>query len=367
MKKQTKICLNAMAGNEERVIERMLKSCYQYIDYWVIQCNGNDNTQKIIEDFFADKNIPGFTYNHEWDYPGINRDHTLQTALSADHGCDWILRMDADEQLEVDEDFDWTPINDTRNQCFNVPAKSPGSVFYRNWFWNAKLPWRFNHDKRHETIYLADNTQHIEYNLPVGFRQVLTNDGVTWTNPTKFFTDAVELENDKVSNWTLLDDLYHFWYIGKSYNDATYGSYPFGEAHMKEYARRAIFYFEQYLNYRWNYSETNKAPYLDEMGYSSLHLMSDMYRLCGDYEKAIDCAVRAEEFCPRRNEHIVSLAETYRKMGDFKSMKEQTERLVDPERKLPFPDFYFLINTNFYIDSGGYGKHLHQIACDNYK
>ena len=43
--KQTKICMNAMVGNEEHCIERMLNSCYQYIDYWVVQCNGNDKTR----------------------------------------------------------------------------------------------------------------------------------------------------------------------------------------------------------------------------------------------------------------------------------------------------------------------------------
>jgi len=43
----------------------------------------------------------------------------------------------------------------------------------------------------------------------------------------------------------------------------------------------------------------------------------------------------------------------------------QTERLVDPQRTIPFPELYFLVNTNFYIDSGGYGKYLHSIACEN--
>jgi len=46
-------------------------------------------------------------------------------------------------------------------------------------------------------------------------------------------------------------------------------------------------------------------------------------------------------------------------------MKYFAEMLVDPERKLPFPDFYFLVNSNFYIDSGGYGKLLHQVASEN--
>ena len=51
--KQTKICLNAMVANESNTILRMLESCYQYIDYWVIQDNGSvDGTQKIIRDFF---------------------------------------------------------------------------------------------------------------------------------------------------------------------------------------------------------------------------------------------------------------------------------------------------------------------------
>ena len=36
MKKECKICLNAMVGNEERVILRMLESSYKYIDYWVV-------------------------------------------------------------------------------------------------------------------------------------------------------------------------------------------------------------------------------------------------------------------------------------------------------------------------------------------
>ena len=57
MKKECKICLNAMVGNEERVILRMLESSYKYIDYWVVQCNGSDKTQSIIEEFYKSKII----------------------------------------------------------------------------------------------------------------------------------------------------------------------------------------------------------------------------------------------------------------------------------------------------------------------
>ena len=53
MSKNTKICLNAMVGNEAKTITRMLESVAPYIDYYVIQCNGKeDNTNEIIENFF---------------------------------------------------------------------------------------------------------------------------------------------------------------------------------------------------------------------------------------------------------------------------------------------------------------------------
>ena len=58
--KKTKICVNAMVGNEEATITRMLQSVVDYIDYYVIQCNGNDNTRNIIDEFFQSRGISGF-------------------------------------------------------------------------------------------------------------------------------------------------------------------------------------------------------------------------------------------------------------------------------------------------------------------
>ena len=154
--------------------------------------------------------------------------------------------------------------------------------------------------------------------------------------------------------------------MAKSYQDAINEEiYPLGVNHAKEYARRAIFYYDEYINYTQNYRELGYAQGINEMAYFSFYAMGDLYKYLGDYEKAMDCCVRAQDFCPVRNEHIVCLAECYMEMGDYVSMKEQTERLVDESRKLPFPTYYFLINNNFYPDSGTYGKYLHQVACEN--
>ena len=43
-------------------------------------------------------------------------------------------------------------------------------------------------------------------------------------------------------------------------------------------------------------------------------------------------------------------------------MKIQTDRLMDPDRKLPFPKYNFLLNTEHYNDSGTYCLKLHEIA-----
>ena len=164
-----------------------------------------------------------------------------------------------------------------------------------------------------------------------------------------------------------MEDTYHFFYVAKSYDDCCRNPdiYPLRDNHCREYARRAIFYYEEYINHTQNYRELGYAQGINEMAYFSFYAMGDIYKHLGEYEKAMDCCIRAEDFCPVRNEHIVCLAECFMHMGDYISMKEQTKKLVDENRKLPFPEYYFLINNNFYPDSGTYGKYLHQIACEN--
>jgi len=245
--KSVKIVLNAMVKNEAAVIERMLESAYKHIDYWVIQDNGStDGTQDIIKSFFESKNIPGVLYYEPWQYPGYNRNHTLQYCLQANHGCDYILRMDADEILEVDDDFDWDIINS--HDAWNVVARSGNFDYYRMWLWKAGLPWYFAEDKRHETIHIKDNGAYSMGNLPIGFRHVLLPGGITWENKFKFFIDALELENQTVTQQEC-SDMYHLFYVGKSYNDAVNPEiFPFKLDHAKEIVWQKAFNFDPIRN-----------------------------------------------------------------------------------------------------------------------
>lgn len=364
MSKNTKICLNAMVGNEAKTITRMLESVAPHIDYYVIQCNGKeDNTNEIIESFFKEKGIPGFTYFIEWNFPGFNRDHTLQQALKADHGCDWILRMDADERLQVDEDFDWSILDDTSAQSYNIVAEAHDTKYFRTWFWNAKLPWFFQHDKRHETIHLPEIGENFERrNMPYGFRHLVSQDGETWAAPRKFLRDALELEIDKVVGNTVLDDLYHLWYIAKSYSDC-YGNpneLPFGRKHSEEYARRSIWYFDRFLETVHGWDGSKPAVRQDEMAYFALIMMSHAIWFIGDKEKAIWYLNNAAQFAPERNEHYIYLNSYLEELKRYDEIIVNIDKMIQPERKNPFPNKSFLIENRAYYDTGNFLMELRE-------
>lgn len=356
MRRKTKICLNSMVGNEAHAILRMLKSVEPYIDYWVIQCNGKDDTQKIIEDFFKDKNIPGFTYNVEWKFPGWNRNDTLQKCLASDHGCDWILRMDADELLRVDDDFDWDILKDTSIDSYNITATSGDLRYFRTWFWNAKRPWFFAMDQRHETIHLPDVGEEFQrVTMPFSFRHECINDGITWTVPRKFLRDALELELDNIVNLKVNEDLYHLWYIAKSYYDS-YGKpeeLPFGKEHSNEYARRSIWYFTKFLEKRHGWSDEIKPESMCEMGYFALMLIGDCYEFIGDFIRAEKFYNEADRFLPYRNEHLYQKALMFNKQGRKEELKQLLHYMAQPERTNPFPNLAsFLIDGRIYHDTG---------------
>lgn len=366
--------MTTMFRNEAGVIRRMLESCYKYIDFYVIQNNGStDGTQEIVEDFFKDKNIPGIVYKCEegWVGFGWNRDHLIQYTQNTDHGCDWILKMDCDEILEVDDDFDWSPLDDHTIQSFHITAVMGNSIYYRAWMWNARLKWAFNHDPCHETIYLNDGVigeNFVRYDLPKKIRQVGFPEGQSWSVPTKFCSDALILEEKMIKDNNMLTDLYHFWYIGKSYNDARYTQvFPLGDSQQREFARRSTYYFTEYLNYTQDFNTTKIGKGINEMAYMALVLIGENYKFLGGSQEAIEHLELAEQFAPARNEHLVVLAGVYQELQQFDKMLEVTTRLIDSSRPNPFPSYHMMIDSNCYFDTGGLGRRLHFIAVEGVK
>jgi glycosyltransferase involved in cell wall biosynthesis len=370
--KTAKIVMMSMFRNEAKTIGRMLQSCYKYIDFWVLQDNGStDGTPEVVNEFFKDKNIPGFIYKVEegWVGFGWNRDHLVQVVRQTSHGCDWILKMDCDEILEVDDDFDWTLLNQFDVQAFHIPAISDGILYQRAWMYNAKLPWRFNHDDAHETSYvdiegIGEGFQ--RYDLPQSFRQIGFSDGQSYGIRTKYFTDALKLEERLVREETMLTDTYHFWYVGKSYYDCYRGDfYPLGRKHSEEFARRSIWYFDEWVNATHNYEKTGKPDRIDEMAYYAKMLNGLTCRFLNDTERAIEYLYEAGTFAPRRNEHLLRLAEIFYHEKKFDKLFEITSTLINIDRTNPFPEYHLMIEPGAYYNTGAEPHIYHQLALDN--
>ena len=367
--KNSKIVMITMFKNESTVIKRMLDSCLPYVDYYVMQDNGStDGTDDIAKQFLIENNLSGEIYEVEegWIGFGWNRDNLIQYCQGVDHGCDWILKMDCDEVLEVDDTFDWKLLDDKSIQAFHIPAVSGTCIYHRAWMYNAMLPWRFNHDLCHETVYceipeIGLNFQRVD--LPPSFRQVGTNEGQSWGVPTKFVSDSLKLEEELIREQTLLTNDYHFWYLGKSYTDAyPCSSFPLGHTQQREYARRSIYYFEEYLSRKYDLSNINE----DETAYMSLIFIAEAHLFLKEYDYAAESYKRADVFAPGRNDHLIGLAKLYQQENDFDSMLQVTQKMMQPERTNPFPRYCNFIDTSLYHDSPvGVVQQLHEIALSN--
>ena len=345
----------AMFANEAPVLRRMLDSTLGHCDFYVMQDNGStDGSDEIAKQFLEEHGLPGVIYKCEkgWKGFGWNRDHLIRFCQQVDHGCDWILKMDCDEILQVDDDFDWSLLEDLNIPSFHITAYAGTTVYYRCWMWNARMPWGFNHDPCHETIYHQDLGENfLRMDLPRSFRQLGLNEGQSWGNPTKFVTDALTLEEKMISEGNMLEDIkqYHFWYIGKSYYDAhECRTFPLGDNHKREYARRAIWYFAEWIKHVVGKNGTG----VNELAYNALIFSAEARRSLGEWHEAVATYSQAGPFAPVRNDHLVGLVQCYEHLKQYDKMLEAATKLISPERVNPFPNHATFINDEHYHNTG---------------
>lgn len=360
---KVKICFATMVKNESKIILNMLKSVAPYIDYWVIEDTGStDGTQKIIRDFFEKEGIPGFLYEEPWKFHGYNRDHVLQAALNSGCNCDFILRVDADEKLEVDDSFDWEMLFE--KDSWQVPSYHGDLLVNRKWIWRMGLPWYFQHDPIHETIHCR-----IPYstgNLPLTFRMIVMANGASYQNPKKYLKDALDMENKLIVQTDKKEaakDLYHLWYTGKSYYDGAGATdhFLFGRKHSEEYWRRAKFYFENYLELR-NYS--GKSPHKNEedwVSYTYVLLGRLGERLQDSWNDIQELYLTSHSYSPRRAEGLLAIAEHHFENDDMAKTYLYTSRLIKLNN--PFPDCMAFVEAGAYADTGWRSLDLHSVSA----
>jgi glycosyltransferase involved in cell wall biosynthesis len=314
--RDVKIVYNGMFKNEASIILNMLNSVYRYIDYYVIQDNGStDGTPDIIKKFFEEKGIPGFIYFEPWVNFGYNRNHALQKCLEAPHNCEYIIRVDADETLEVAEDFDWSMLR--QKDAWNVYCDYNGWSVHRMWVWSTKLSWEFTEFSRHETIQLKDESTWTTGTLPDKFKHVFRGGGATWTNPYKFVVDGLELEKDQLNFFLKKKklDSYHYYYIARSY------AYHFGEGdvdivypfagYKDEIARRCIWFFDRWLEQFHPDSKNDGYIAYDWWVCEAFTTSARLHLHLKEHLQFIEKSLKAYAMCSHRNDAIFNLIKYY--------------------------------------------------------
>lgn len=103
-----KLGLVAIVKDEAASVERCLASARPHISHWTIVDTGStDGTPELVER--ALEGIPGTLHRRPW----VSFGHNRSEAFALAHGtADWLLALDADMTLELDEDFDPDPTVD---------------------------------------------------------------------------------------------------------------------------------------------------------------------------------------------------------------------------------------------------------------
>ena len=132
-----RICLAMIAKNEAHVIERALSSVRPYISAWVVCDTGStDDTAQRVQDALA--GIPGQLHLDPWVDFGHNR--SLSVARARDYNCAYILVLDADEVLCVD---DPVGLEDLTAACYFLRSQMGAYSFLQDRLLRADLPWRY--------------------------------------------------------------------------------------------------------------------------------------------------------------------------------------------------------------------------------
>ncbi|SHT65813.1 glycosyl transferase family protein [Mycobacteroides abscessus subsp. abscessus] len=283
------VCLNMIVRDERHVIGRCLESVKGLIDYWVIVDTGStDGTPELIDETLA--GIPGELHHRPWRDFGTNRTEAVELARGK---ADFMLIIDADEQLVVPDGFRW-PVLDL--DCYSMLHSNgvASNEFWRDSMLRDSCKWRFV-GVRHE--YPQCDGERLGGRLE-GPRIVGHFDGHRSQAPqvAKYSADAAALEQALADE---PDNARYVFYLAQSYRDA--GNL---QKAIEVYERR-------FLMGGWD----------EEVWYSLYQCACIAERLNFDEAVVIHLYMRAYDVRPTRAEPVGNLARYLREHNHMASAR----------------------------------------------
>jgi tetratricopeptide (TPR) repeat protein len=266
--------------NEARVIRRCLDSVRPFIQHWVIVDTGStDGTQGLIRRHLSD--LPGELHERPWKDFGHNRSEALALARGK---ADYILIMDADEELEVPPGYRVPELEAEKYLILHRRRSSSDTMWELGTLVKASLPWRYD-GVLHEHI--ACDAPHREASLrgPVVWGHF---DSARNVDPKqKYANDARVLEaalRDEPGNAR------YVFYLAQSYRDSDQL-----DSAIETYERRVVM-----------------GGWEEEVYYALLQVAVLKERTERDAQAIVAAYLRAYQYRPSRAESLVGLAAHHR-------------------------------------------------------
>ena len=276
---QPNVCLTMIVRDEERVIERCLKSVKPHIDSWAITDTGsNDRTMELIEKNL--EGIPGKLYQEPWQNFGYNRNVAFQNAK--EQGS-FAFIIDADDIFTADDGFVWPDLE--KHSHYEMAIEQGGSSWMqarllatdRDWKWKGVV------HEYPELLHGADPVRRITgakvVSMPDGNRRM--------QDPIKKYTDDAKAIEGALKDEP--DNARYLFYLAQSYRDSIQR-----EKALVAYQRRV------------------EVGGWDEETWYSMFQIGKMHDLMGNWDQAFLAYMDAYRFRPSRIEPILVIARHYR-------------------------------------------------------
>lgn len=292
------ICLNMIIKDEKAVIERCLNSVKGVIDYWVIVDTGSsDGTQEIVKKTM--KGIPGELHERPWVNFGHNRNEALTLAQGKG---DYVLFIDADEQLQVEAGF---IMPELCHECYlgQMIDDENGITFSRILLLRNKPVYEWK-GAIHEGIYPPPRPERFIKGLSVLIETSASNRS---QDPDKYKKDAAILEKEIERD---PNNSRSYYYLAQSYFN------------IKDFEKSLMYYQKRTEFDDAEISERFWSLFM--VGFLQDHLQYPS-------DQIIESYTRAHQFRKIRTEPLICLANHYLQKGDVQKSYETTLKGVDLE------------------------------------
>ncbi len=274
------------AKESPHIVRRALESVRGLVSGYVISTEPGDMLAVYLLDLFREWGVNG----HVFQFARVNgaqmRTHLFAEAAgyAREWCCDYLLNLDADDEIRADPGFVWFPPDNGSAECIDLLTEDQGSVYPFPRLFRVGLPWIWQGVLHETPIVDQGRCKHPD---PLH--------GLTYVKhmsprPISHYAEhARQLAGDLARDPNQPREVF---YLAQSYKDA-------GQPEM------AIYFYRQRLTMQGSAAER----------FTSQLRIGQLLGFLGQIDQAIEALTAAHEMQPQRAEPVYHLAACHRVAG----------------------------------------------------